>query len=618
MSRRSNHPPDGAEYWSKKAAQQQAERRVQMLRDHILRTQQRFWMFVAALIVVAGSSVALETMRAWAGGKSISPWRCVGGVLPGLLGLFAILGVSVAFVRDVYEMPDWRHAFRYTWLLLFGRAPLSLFDLKPSVAPFAPYPSITVQQGQIGEEHASSPLARFGGPGNVIIYGDSGAFLERCGRFTRVAGPGIIFLQRFEHIRETFDLRSQERTDAVSALTKDGIPVRSEVQVRLQIARPPASLAPPTPDIPHPIYKRALDLAGRCHLHAVNVDDGSESVARWSDRASGTGGTMRALIAGYRLDELLEPHAPEQDPHRQISQQLFDKVNDSARGFGAQVLEVRMGTPEPTLDEVKKERIVSWQAAWKSRVHTEEARGKAEAVREKGLARAHAQIEMIQTLTREFQELVEQDMALSAQFVALRFIEALRQAWARPGGMLMSSEAIRTLENLQRLARQDYALPRGDTGPYLALTEPFDRAPRVPIPILRVSDGPATATNGHSDAVIYIPTTGQFLIAGRPYRLHRLGTASERQVELHTVRFALAIPEDGWLDPTSMAGDYALVQPEPQVPQEGPGVQWTGEHWAVGQFRRDQATGSIDFVSPQPHIIGEKRGYVVALLKPAM
>jgi len=464
MSGSSDHLPDGAEYWSKKAAQQQADRRVQMLRDHILRTQKRFWLFIAAFGVVAASSVTLEAVRLWAGGRSISPWRYVGGSLPGLLGLFAVLGVSVAFVSAVYEMPDWRHAFGYAWLLLFGRAPLSLFDLKPSAAPFAPYPSITVQQGQIGEEHASKPLTRLGGPGNVIIYGDSGAFLERCGRFTRVAGPGIIFLQRFERIRETFDLRPQERTDTVSALTKDGIPVRSEVQVRLQIARPPASLAPPTPDVPYPIYKRALSLAGRCHLHAVNVDNGSDSVARWSERASGTSGTMRALIAECRLDQLFEPHEPERDPHREISQRLFDKTRDSARGFGAQILELRLGTLEPTLGEVKKERVISWQAAWKGRAQATEARGRAEAIRERGLARAYAQMEMILALTREFQELVERGMALPAEFIALRFIEALRQAWTHPRGMLMSSEAVHTLDYLQQMVRVDYALSRGETG----------------------------------------------------------------------------------------------------------------------------------------------------------
>jgi hypothetical protein len=73
-------------------------------------------------------------------------------------------------------------------------------------------------------------------------------------------------------------------------------------------------------------------------------------------------------------------------------------------------------------------------------------------------------MEIILTLTREFQELIEHDMTLSAEFVAFRFIEALRQVWTRPGGMVMPSEAVRTLDYLQRMVRRDYVLPRGETG----------------------------------------------------------------------------------------------------------------------------------------------------------
>jgi len=464
MSERPERFPNDTEYWTAKVAQAQLDRRARMVRDHILRTQRRLWLFAFALIAVGLSSLALEVVRVLAGAVTISPWRWLGGTLPGLLGLFSIVYFSVTFVRDVYEMPDWRASFGYTWLLLFGRAPLSVFDLKPSVAPVAPYPSITVQHGKVDEKHETTPLARFGGPGNVIIFNDSAVFLERFGRFTRVAGPGVVFLQRFEYIRETFDLRPQERSDKITTLTKDGIPVQTEVQVRLQLARPPASLAPSTPDVPHPVYRQALDLAGRCHLRSVNLNNGSESIARWPERASGVSGTMRALIAEYRLDELLERYEPERDPHREISQRLYDKMRDSARSFGAQPLEVRLGALEPTLDAVKKEWITSWQAIWKSRVRTEEALGMAEGIRERGLARAYAQMEIILALTREFQAAVERGIALPAEFIALRFIEALGQVWTRPGGMLMSTEAVRTLNYLQRAVRQSYALPSGNVG----------------------------------------------------------------------------------------------------------------------------------------------------------
>ena len=462
MSKRSDHFPYSMEYWAAESLQERSDQRT-LMTGHIVRTQVRFWLFVAVVMAVVTSSLALEYVRLLAGGAPISKWRWLAGTLPGLFGLAAVLGVSTAFVRDVYGIRDWRSALGYVRLLLFGRAPLSLFDLKPSATPLAPYPFITIQQGSIDEKHKDTLLARLGGPGNAIVFNDSAVFLERFERFTRVAGPGQVFLQRFERIREVMDLRPQERSSVAKALTKDGIPVQTEVQVRFQLARPLASLVPPEPDVPHPVYKWALIRAGQCHLRAVNVDNGEEQIARWAERASGVGGTMRALIAEYRLDELLEPYEPGRDPRREIAQRLYQKLQGGASNFGAQILEVRMGALEPTLEEVKHERITSWQAAWKSEARKKEAMGIAEAIRERGLARAYAQMEIILALTREFQELIERDMTLSAEFVALRFIEALRHAWTRPGGMKMSADAVRTLGYLQRMVRREYALPRGET-----------------------------------------------------------------------------------------------------------------------------------------------------------
>jgi len=458
MVEQSHYFTDEMEYWTTRTVQQQSDKRAQMLRKHIRCTQGRFWLFVAALAAVAMSSLALEAARIWVGITAFSSWRWLGGILPGLLGLVAMMGFAVAFVRDVYGMPDWRHAFGYAWLLLFGRAPLSVFDLRPSATPVAPYPFITVQHGKLDEKSENMPLARFGGPGGVIIFNDSAVFLEQSGRFTRVAGPGAVFLQQFERICETFDLRPHDRSDKVTALTKDGIQVETEVQVRFQLARPPTNLGPPTPKVPYPVYTQALIRAGKCHIHSVNVDKGTESVIRWPERASGAGGPIRALIGEHRLDELLEPHEPERYPHQEISQCLQKRLKNSARDVGAQVLEARMGTLEPTLEEVKKERITSWRADWKSRALTEEARGKAEAIRERGLARAYGQMEIILALMREFQEAVKRGKALPADFVALRFIEVLREVWTRPGGMLMPVQALRMLDDLRKTVTQDPTL----------------------------------------------------------------------------------------------------------------------------------------------------------------
>ncbi|HIE38470.1 MAG TPA: SPFH domain-containing protein [Anaerolineae bacterium] len=452
----------GIEGWATRSVYEQPGQRAR-LRGHIERTLLRFGLLMATLVILILLSGGAEYLRHRIGGTPFSLWRLLGGLLPGLAGLVAMLAVSAAFVREVYDIRNWRSALNYVWLLLFGRAPLSLFGLIIPGIPLAPYPYLIVREGRIGEKYENTPLARLGGPGNAIIFNDSAVILERFGRLIHLAGPGAVFLRRFERIREVVDLRPQERSLVAEALTKDGIPVQTEVQVRFRLEQLHPDPSPPTPDTPRQIRQRALAHAGRCHARLIDLDTGRERVFRWPERVMGNvDSTLRAIVANYRLDELLEPLDPNQNPRRKIGEQLHKELDSAARNFGARVLEVRMGPLEPTLEEVREERVVSWQADRRSEARKERARGEAEAIREEGLARAYAQMEIILTLAREFQEVVEHDVALSAEFVALRFIEALRQAWSRPGGALVSLEALRTLDYLQQLVKRVYTLPSGE------------------------------------------------------------------------------------------------------------------------------------------------------------
>ncbi len=151
------------------------------------------------------------------------------------------------------------------------------------------------------------------------------------------------------------------------------------------------------------------------------------------------------------------------------------------------------------------------------------------------------------------------------------------------------------------------------------MAKQFDRMGRLldSIPILRLSEAPSKSVFERSNIVGYV-ATGEFLVDGRAYYLYPLRLISKSHLELQAgaVHFALPVPENGWLDAASEKGDYALVQRETQVTKEGPGVLWTGEDWVGGRFERDAPTGEIHFVSPMSHIIGQEKGYAIALLKP--
>ncbi|MBS3785103.1 MAG: hypothetical protein KGY78_11735, partial [Anaerolineae bacterium] len=161
------------------------------------------------------------------------------------------------------------------------------------------------------------------------------------------------------------------------------------------------------------------------------------------------GPNLRTLIATVELDKLMEPSDPDRAPRQRLIDAYRKRLDESIRGFGAQILDVRVGPIRPTLPQVEEERIANWQAFWKARAQREEAKGEAAVIREEGSARAYAQLEIILSLTREFRQVFEQNVALSTELIALRFIEALRHAWSRPDRTITSDEALDTLDRLK-------------------------------------------------------------------------------------------------------------------------------------------------------------------------
>jgi hypothetical protein len=153
----------------------------------------------------------------------------------------------------------------------------------------------------------------------------------------------------------------------------------------------------------------------------------------------------------------------------------------------------------------------------------------------------------------------------------------------------------------------------------VAKEEPVSRYLLSSIPILQLSDGPE-AISRPASVVNYI-ANGQFRIDGRTYFPYPLYQTEEHTLKLKAdaVHFALRVPEDGWLDPASKEGDYALVQQEPRATEEGPAVLWTENEWVTGRFEQDRG-GNIRFLPQPARIIGSQKVEpckAVALLKRA-
>lgn len=144
--------------------------------------------------------------------------------LPLLLASFFIALQSAAiYLADIFELEDVSVARKFV-----NEVALSGSD-----------ETIRITQGDIFEEHRSSPNYLIGGPGKVVVDIDSVALFEKPDGTHRVIGPtgnepgGKATLTGFERFRQAIDLRDHyielrdqnDKTSAVNSRSRDGIPI---------------------------------------------------------------------------------------------------------------------------------------------------------------------------------------------------------------------------------------------------------------------------------------------------------------------------------------------------------------------------------------------------------
>jgi regulator of protease activity HflC (stomatin/prohibitin superfamily) len=213
------------------------------------------------------------------------------GMLPGFIALVIALALAADFVRGMYELRDWRTGLGYMIRVLLGQW------------GFPPY--LVIKEGKITGPPGHA-LRRVGGPGNLIIYSDTAIVTEQSGRLKRVLGPGFPRLERFEKIWEVIDLRPKRWVYDVSAMTKEGIPVTVPADVRFKIEDGGQE---PTDKKPYPMLEEAVFAAATSKWMREPDKSEPDRALDWAGRAiiGDTEGTLRTIISGYYLDQLIMP-----------------------------------------------------------------------------------------------------------------------------------------------------------------------------------------------------------------------------------------------------------------------------------------------------------------------
>ena len=404
-------------------------------------------------------------------------------LLPVLVALAAIPWVASRFIHTLYDTKDVKEAHELLHRNVFGM--------------IAPAPVLIIKEGDI-DVGSGSLCDRIGGRGFVVVHNDNALVLEKGGRLTRVVGPCLGFLGCFERVWEVIDLRPQRWPLPVNAMTKDGIPISCEADItfkiddrftdqwgKIQEKQPveaksqratdeeivkemeKAGIGEPLPYTDEAVFNAATSIWVR-----IRQPDHKEQLRKWTGRVviGGVEGTLRNILARYRLDWLLQPPQPGQKhPREEIREQLEQKLRGAfpvGNKVGARILDVKLGQIDVKDERISTQWIDAWQSIWAQRAVESIAEGEAEMARLQA-AQVQAQAEMALTLTEAVRPFVTSEEERSSYQLATRFVETLWWMSYSPGmRAFLPPDALRTLDELRKILGQggDAALSAGSRG----------------------------------------------------------------------------------------------------------------------------------------------------------
>jgi regulator of protease activity HflC (stomatin/prohibitin superfamily) len=238
---------------------------------------------------------------------------------------------------------------------------------------------------------------------------------------TRSTGPGFVRLNKAENIGLTVDLREQRRKGNVRAMTRDGIPVESEISVSFRVKR---EQPPGEPGLPYPYEPNAL-----FQISYVDSLREKDTPLDWTRQISHSAeNSLISELSRFTLDELYQlEQISGRTPLEQVKQTVLSDIAARFDRHGIEVTDFTFGHLKPP-DRIVEQKIINWQADWQSRMHIQEAEGDARIMRRLRFARARAQVEIIDNIAKNIDNMRRNQESDLKDIVAYRMIEAMEKA----------------------------------------------------------------------------------------------------------------------------------------------------------------------------------------------
>jgi hypothetical protein len=308
------------------------------------------------------------------------------------------------------------------------------------------YPTVIIKEdGQIKPE--DSWVKWLGGPAKLVVMDGVALYLERGNRFSRVVGSGVVFLDRFETIRDVIQLTPQKRDVELSASTKDGIPISVKAHIVFQ--------AGVNPVIPSNLDKRLYpldpiavkDLAEKTALKYK--DNGEFEESPWYDGVWGqVSGPLTKYITCHNLDEFFVNGTDKGNTLPDLIQRkLITEVTPKVEASGVRLCELHIKEIRQP-NAVDRQRIQNWEAERLSRATVVEGETKANQFRTIETENAIAQRDLILTVAEGLDQ-VGQNHLDETLLLSLSTIldQSLSEPYTRS---LITNDTLDTLKNLQK------------------------------------------------------------------------------------------------------------------------------------------------------------------------
>lgn len=375
------------------------------------------------------------------------------------IGSFIISRAAATYLRSVYQLPQDLNIGPIIQNRLYG-LPL----VPPPLSWLMMGTFIVLQEAALEDNHWARSI---GGPARLIVYDGVAVYLERGDLTSRVVGPGIHLLERYEWIKEVIDIKPQRKTGYVRPWTKDGIRIKLTLMAECQInanLKAQATAKDPEHPLRYPFDEEAVRRAVE-HM-TIKEEDGGLRQASWLEGAWGTiTGAINAYVARHSLDELfLAPTVPVTNPaaysgmiaqllSEQFSTAMLGQINSALAQNGAKALNIQI-TKVEFPDDVLALRIKHWESEKNILSARKISKAEAESIRVREQAFAIAQRNMLETITQKLEK-IDPDNLTQPLILSLSSLldQGLNDPIVRP---MLAKESFAALERLKKLLDQEF------------------------------------------------------------------------------------------------------------------------------------------------------------------